>query len=66
MKAVLTFLTAVLLTTPALSHPGMGESAAHDTMHAIGGLEIVLAILAAGLVAWRLRGRLRSWLIRRK
>lgn len=66
MKAVLAFISAFLLTTPAFSHPGMGDSAAHETMHAIGGLEIVLAVLAVGFILWGLRGRLRSSLIRRK
>ena len=66
MKSTLLFLTAVLLTSPAISHPGMGDSTAHATMHSLGGLEIVLTVLAVGLVAWGLRGRLRSLSIRRK
>ena len=66
MKAALVFLSALLLTAPAYSHPGMGDSAAHETMHAMGGGEIVLTILLVALVVWGLRGRLRSTSIRRK
>lgn len=66
MRFLLTVLTTTLFATAAAAHPGMGDSAAHATMHALGGAEVILAFLAAGLVAWFAHRRLRSTSIRRK
>lgn len=66
MRFLLTLLTTTLITTAAVAHPGMGDSAAHATMHSLGGTELILASLVAGFVAWFAHRRLRSASIRRK
>ncbi len=66
MRYLLTLLAATLFAVPAAAHPGMGDNAAHDTMHAVGGFEIALAAFAVVLVAWLVGQYLRSPSIRRK
>jgi hypothetical protein len=59
-------MATILFAVPAAAHPGMGDNAAHDTMHAVGGFEITLAALAVVLLAWLVGRCLRSPSIRRK
>ena len=60
MKALLVFLSTALMAAPAFSHPGMSDSAVHVTMHSMMGLETFMAVLVVWLIAWGLRGYLRS------
>ena len=60
MKALLVFLSTALMVAPAFSHPSMSDSAVHVTMHSMMGLEIFMAVIMVWLVAWGLRGYLRS------
>ena len=64
MRSILTVLTIMTLAGAAAAHPGIGDGAVHDTMHALGGVELLLAALAVGAV-FGVR-RLRSRRIRRK
>jgi urease accessory protein len=55
---------STLVPTAALAHSGHGETAgfAHGFMHPLGGLDHVLAMVAVGMLAYRLGGRA-LWLV---
>ena len=55
---------AILMATPALAHTGAGHASgfAHGSVHPIGGLDHVLAMVAVGVFAARLGGRA-LWLV---
>ena len=66
MRFLTTLQATALSAAPAAAHLGMGENAAHDTMHAVGGVELLLAILGVGLGLYFGNRRLRSRSIGRK
>src|SRR5438067_6654430 len=57
-------LASFLLLTPALAHPGMGDTTglAHGMSHPVGGADHVLAMVAVGLLAALTGGRA-VWLV---